>query len=185
MSSLLLLAGIAIANALTSVQNFNVTQYLGVWYQVADDGWVQDTFQRQGYCVQATYGVLADGNLSVFNQERYGSPTGPVKNISGYAYVPNPAEPAQLKVDLYGAPVENANYWIIAVGPVVDDKYQWAVISEPGMTYMWVLTRNVVEYRVLYERKVYNLVKSLGFTGALNSYQPTSWDGCEPYSTTA
>lgn len=63
---------------------------MGNWYEVASSPWVHLTFEKDAYCTRATYGLLDDGNLSVLNMERYGSPTGEVKEINGYATIPNP-----------------------------------------------------------------------------------------------
>ena len=56
---------------------------------------------------------MTDGNLSVLNLERYGSTSGDVHSITGYATIPNPAQPGQLKVHLDGAPIDFADYWIV------------------------------------------------------------------------
>jgi lipocalin len=95
MSKLLLIALVSLATAtqLQSVQTLNVTQYLGNWYEVASSPWVHLTFEKDGYCNRATYELMADGNLSVLNLERYGSPSGDVHSITGYATIPNPAQP--------------------------------------------------------------------------------------------
>ena len=52
-----------------------------------------------------------------------GSPSGEVRGILGYAYIPNSNEPGKLKVhfdqaytNLFG----DANYWVVALGPVVN-----------------------------------------------------------------
>ena len=59
-----------------------------------------------------------------------GAPTGKPGGILGYAYVPNSNEPGKLKVHFDVAPTDG-NYWIIKLGPVIDGKYDWVVVSEP------------------------------------------------------
>ena len=59
-----------------------------------------------------------------------GSPTGKPEGILGYAYVPNSNEPGKLKVHFDVSP-SDGNYWIIKLGPVIDEKYDWVVVSEP------------------------------------------------------
>ncbi|CAD8186092.1 unnamed protein product [Paramecium octaurelia] len=179
---LVILLGLASAQ-LQSVQTLNVTQYLGNWYEVASSPWVHFTFEKDAFCTRATYGLQSDGNLSVLNMERYGSPSGEVKEITGYAYIPNPEQPGQLKVHLEGAPFEYADYWIVQLGPVKNEQYQWAIVSEPSKFFMWVLARDPVEYNLLYATQVQNTVtNTLQFDGRFNSYVARPWTGCVPYS---
>lgn len=42
---------------MTAVTGFNVTKYLGVWYELARSPLVSDTFERSCYCTRATYGA--------------------------------------------------------------------------------------------------------------------------------
>ena len=50
--------------------------------------------------------LRADGKVDVVNANRDGKPNGPIKNITGYAYVPDEKDPGKLKVDLAGVPFE-------------------------------------------------------------------------------
>ena len=47
-----------------------------------------------------------DGKVGVLNSERLYSEAGTQKNITGYAYIPDPEEPGKLKVHLDGVPVD-------------------------------------------------------------------------------
>lgn len=42
----------------------------------------------------------------MLNSERLNTETGNAKNITGYAYIPDPEEPGKLKVHLDGVPVD-------------------------------------------------------------------------------
>ncbi|KAM3126885.1 hypothetical protein pb186bvf_021006 [Paramecium bursaria] len=164
MKFLAILVVLALAQAqLPYVSNFLVADYLGNWYEVASSPIVHWTFEKNGYCVRATYGLETTGpqagDLSVLNVMRTGGPKGPVQEITGYAYPPNPSTPAQLEVQLSGTPL--AAYWVVQVGPIVDKKYQWAIVSEPSMTFMWVLARDPFEYEKLYEKQVQQIVYNL------------------------
>jgi hypothetical protein len=52
----------------------------------------------------------------VRNEERTNSPTGPFKQILGYATL-TPGQPGELDVYLQGVPVP-APYWVVGLGPV-------------------------------------------------------------------
>jgi lipocalin len=47
-----------------------------------------------------------------------------------------------LKVHLDGGRVPAGDYWIIKLGPLIKGYYEWALVSEPEMLFMWVLARN-------------------------------------------
>lgn len=176
--SLLLLTSFA----LDVVPEYDLEAYLGDWFEVASSPFVHRTFERKGFCDRARYGKKSDGTLSVLNVERKDSPSGQVKDIKGYAYIPDPKVPAKLKVHLDGAPIDGANYWIVRLGPIIDGKYSWAIVSEPDMLFMWVLARDVDRYRKQEEFIVQEIaVYELGFNGLLNKYTPRSWEGCVPY----
>ena len=137
------------AAALESLPTLNLPEYLGTWYQVA---WFPNRFQRQ--CVsdtQATYRDLPDGEVEVLN--RCTVADGHTEEIAGVARAAHQRggaatgdmlAPAQLQVSflprwLHWLPFGWANYWVIQLAP--DGRY--AVVSEPGREYLWVLSRTV------------------------------------------
>ncbi len=83
-----------------TVPEVNVTQYLGVWYQLVIDPLSLNVFERNITCPDATYTLRSDGKIGIANTGNKGSPNGPISNVTGYAYIPNPAKPGQLKVHL-------------------------------------------------------------------------------------
>ncbi len=90
--------------------------------------------------------------------------------IDGYAYIPNASEPGQLMLHIDSVPVDGP-YWILEVGPINSSTklYEWAVVSDPTMLSLFILARDAETFSEKYESDVLALVKSLGFTGALNS----------------
>eukprot|EP01099_Mayorella_cantabrigiensis_P008857 TRINITY_DN887_c0_g2_i2.p1 TRINITY_DN887_c0_g2~~TRINITY_DN887_c0_g2_i2.p1 ORF type:complete len:219 (-),score=63.86 TRINITY_DN887_c0_g2_i2:705-1292(-) len=125
----------------STVKELNVTQYLGLWYNIAADNLVLSTFQTD-YCVTAEYGLRSDGKVSVLNTQRDGSVSGPQENITGYAYQPDPvAYPGKLKVHLEGGSPGEAPYWVLQLGPIVNNQYSWVIVSDPICGFMWVLAR--------------------------------------------
>jgi lipocalin len=74
------------------------------------------------------------------------------------------------------------DYWVLALGPIVDGKYQYSVVSEPRKLMMWVLARNPQNYVNFDEATVKpKVVDDFGFNGLLNKYQERSHEGCTPY----
>merc|ERR1719469_211408 len=61
------------------------------------------------------------------------------------------------------------NYLIAAVGPEVDGRYDWAVVSDERQETLYVLTRDLAKFEQ-YEEEVLKLCEDLGF--AANNIKP-------------
>lgn len=65
------------------------------------------------------------------------------------------------------------HYWVVALGPVVakpdgSNQYDWAVVSTPFETQLFILARDVAFFKANYEAAVLSKVKSLGFDKFFN-----------------
>ena len=58
-----------------------------------------------------------------------------MKTAKGVAYVANTETNAELKVSFFGP--FYGDYWIVELG----DDYEYAVVSEPGRSTLWILSR--------------------------------------------
>lgn len=112
------------------VPQVDLSRYAGFWYEIGHN---PNFFQ--GKCERSTaeYGLLPNGKVSVKNtcyrdSKVYGT-------IEGTASVVNASEPAKLKVD-FGF-FRRGSYWIVALDP----DYQWAVVSGPGKSSLFILAR--------------------------------------------
>ena len=116
----------------TVVQSVDLNRYAGLWHQVAHS---PNFFQRN--CIRSTaqYEVLSESQISVFNTCYKAS--GRVTTISGAASILNADAPSKLRVVFNTLFKPKGDYWIVAL----DDQYQWAVVSGPGMGYNFVLSR--------------------------------------------
>ena len=130
------------APPIQALPSLDIPAYMGTWYQVA---WFPNRFQKQ--CVSdtaATYRRI-EGGIEVTNRCR--TTEGAIDSVVGLAR-PKDAEvqgdslqPARLEVSflptwLRWLPIWGA-YWVIRLAE--DGRY--AVVSEPGREYMWVLAR--------------------------------------------
>ena len=169
-----------------TVPTLNVTAYLGRWYEVYQDWSTANTFQKDSYCATADYGVDAaqSGRITVANKEHHGSITGPEVNVSGYAYQPDPATyPGRLIVYLHGdhsSPFP-APYWVLKLGPIVDGKYDYAVVSDNFRLTLFVLTRDVMKFYSAYEADVLTFLADNGFTQFWNKPQRLPQLNCTYY----
>jgi apolipoprotein D and lipocalin family protein len=122
----------SVAEPLTTVPFVDVERYMGTWYEI---GSIPQWFSRGCFNTWAEYTLRDDGRVDVLNQCHKGSPTGRVKQAKGIARVVNDQTNAELKVSFFW-PFEG-DYWIVELG----DNYEYAVVSEPGRSTLWILSR--------------------------------------------
>jgi lipocalin len=175
------LAGVATAG-LTPVANVNTTAYLGHWYQVYSDLFVEASFENASLCDTADYGLWPNGTISVLNRERQYSVDGPERTILGWAAAENTSRPGELSVHLEGVPL-GAPYWIYELGPATfnGSLYQYSVVSDPLLLSLFILARNVSVFMSTWAGDVLARLEAAGFNGLLNTPLETVQMGCVPF----
>jgi lipocalin len=76
-----------------------------------------------------------------------------LEQIAGYAYYKNVSEPGKLTVHLDGTPMD-APYWVVALGEVRNQQYQYSIVTTPSGISLWVLARNVEIFLREYDAEV-------------------------------
>lgn len=137
-------------NTLETVDELKLPYYLGNWYQIYGAP-TNVIFQGYGKCITAQYGLLENGNISVVNWQINSNDV--LEQIYGYAYYTNISEPGKLTVHLEGVPVDSP-YWVVKLGEVVAEQYQYSIISVPSGVSLWVLTRDIESFYNLYDKEV-------------------------------
>lgn len=132
------------------VKELDVNKYLGNWYQVYGAP-TNVIFQGYGKCITAQYDALQNGCLNVLNSQI--NTNGDLEQISGYAYYTNMSEPGKLTVRLDGVPVDSP-YWVVNLGEVIDQQYQYSIITVPSGISLWVLTRDINNFLNKYDKEV-------------------------------
>ena len=107
-------------------------QYMGTWYEIASF-----PLGPQEGCTgtSATYTLLDNGRVEVFNQCFLDSLDGKEKSITGKAWIVDEDTNARLKVEFFWPFA--ADYWIIGL----DEDYEWALVGHPEREYLWILSR--------------------------------------------
>lgn len=127
------------APLIDSVETLEVERYMGRWYDVAS---YPQRFQEGCACTTATYTLQDNGEVRVENACRIdGEETG----ITGRAYAPDPARSAELLVEFFVL-LPAGDYWVVRLDEPLDDDapYPLAIVSEPQMDALWVLSREPV-----------------------------------------
>ena len=143
------------AEPLKTVSYVDVERYMGVWYEIAS---FPQWFSKDCFNTSATYALRDNGKVSVLNQCHKGTPTGPVSTANGVARVVNKETNAELKVTFFWP--FSGKYWIIELG----DDYEYAVVSEPGRSTLWILSRTEVLDKDTLDGILDRLVRVHGFS---------------------
>ena len=133
-----------------TINELDIEKYVGRWYQVLGSP-TNEIFQGYGTCLTADYGILSNGSVSVLNSQV--DKNGNLEEIAGYAYYKNASEPGKLSVYLQGTPFDGP-YWIVKLGEVKDDQYQYSIITVPSQISLWVIARNVQDFYNEYAKMV-------------------------------
>jgi len=113
------------------VQNFDLSRYLGTWYEIAR---LDHSFERGLRDVTARYALRDDGGVRVLNRG-YDPDKQAWKEAEGRAYFVKTPNIGELKVSFFGP--FYGGYNIIAL----DDDYRYALICGPTRDYLWILAR--------------------------------------------
>jgi lipocalin len=139
-----------------TVTELDVEKYTGRWYQVLGAP-TNEIFQGRGTCLTADYGIFPNGSVSVLNSQLDKNQN--LEQIAGYAYYKNASEPGKLTVYLQGTPFDGP-YWIVQLGEIKNEQYQYSIITVPSQISLWVITRNVQEFYDEYAQTVTDYLKS-------------------------
>jgi len=150
-------------NNFTTVSELDLEKYQGHWYQVYAAP-IDFTFQGYGKCITADYAILGPNNVSVLNSQV--NRNDELEQISGYAFYKDVSKPGQISVTLEGVPF-TAPYWVLHLGEVKNDEYQYSIVSVPLGPSLWVLARDISVFFSAYNDEVTKMLKDYGFNYVL------------------
>ena len=140
------------------VRGFELERYLGNWYEIAR---LDHSFERGLSNVTATYSRRAGGGLRVVNRG-FDAKKGKWQQAEGKAFFVAEPDVGRLKVSFFG-PFYGA-YNIVALDT---EGYQYAMVTGPDRSYLWILARTPELDPVILEELVTRAAQ-LGFeTGDL------------------
>jgi apolipoprotein D and lipocalin family protein len=151
--SLFLTACTGMPENITPVKKFELDRYLGKWYEIAR---LDHSFERGLEKVTAEYTLRKDGGVSVIN--RGYSPKNDEWNVAeGKAYFVNDDNEGYLKVSFFGP-----FYGSYVIFELDEENYQYAFISGPNTSYLWLLSRTPTLPQEIIDRFIQK-TKNLGF----------------------
>jgi apolipoprotein D and lipocalin family protein len=131
----LLLGCVGMPDKVTPVEGFDLNRYLGKWYEIAR---LDHSFERGLQNVSAEYSLRDDGGVAVLNRG-YSQAKDQWKEASGKAYFVREPNEGYLKVSFFGP-----FYGAYAIFELDLDGYQYAFVSGPSLSYLWLLARSPV-----------------------------------------
>jgi apolipoprotein D and lipocalin family protein len=134
LTAVLLLGGCStgLPPGVTPVQDFELQRYLGKWYEIAR---LDHSFERGLEQVTAQYSLRDDGGVRVINRG-YDPANGTWKEAEGKAYFVRSPEAGYLKVSFFGP-----FYGAYVVFELDHEGYEYAFVSGPDTSYLWLLAR--------------------------------------------
>lgn len=114
------------------VDNFRLDDYLGKWYEIAR---LDHSFERGLSRVSAEYTLRDDGGVKVVNRG-YSAKEGKWKDVEGKAFFIQNPDQGYLKVSFFGP-----FYGSYIVFELDHEQYQYALVSGPNTSYLWILAR--------------------------------------------
>lgn len=148
-----------VSNNFTAVSELDLPKYMGHWYQVYAAP-IDYTFQGYGKCMAAYYKILGENNVSVLNSQY--NRKNKYEQIEGYAFYKDTSKPGELSVTLEGVPVV-APYWVVQLGKIINEEYQYSIVAVPVGPSLWVLARNVVDFFDNYDDDVIAFLDEYNF----------------------
>ena len=129
---LLLTGCLGMPDGVKPVNDFELNRYLGTWYEIAR---LDHSFERGLSNVTAQYSVREDGGVRVINRG-YSAKKGEWEQAEGKAFFVGDESDGYLKVSFFGP-----FYGSYVVFELDQDDYQYAFISGPDPSYLWLLAR--------------------------------------------
>lgn len=144
-ASLFLSGCLGMPEKVTPVTNFDLDRYLGKWYEIAR---LDHSFERGLQRVTAEYSLREDGGVSVVNRG-FRADKEEWEQATGKAYFVGSSQEGYLKVSFFGP-----FYGSYVVFGLDQQDYQYAFISGPDLSYLWLLSRKPVLEPEVVERFV-------------------------------
>lgn len=135
------------------VDDFDLGRYLGKWYEIAR---LDHSFERSLERVTAEYSMRDDGGVRVVNRG-YSVAEKRWNEAEGKAYFVSDRATGYLKVSFFGP-----FYGSYVVFELDKEYYQYAFLTGPDTSYLWLLSRTPTVRKELVERFV-EVSSELGF----------------------
>lgn len=136
------------------VENVDLNRYVGTWYEIAR---FPHWFEKNLVGVTATYEIIDDIRIKVKNQGYKQTLDGDLKVAIGKAKVSDPKQTGHLRVSFFL--FFYSDYYILDLDR---ENYKYALVGSSSDDYLWILCREPVMDRDVYDKLV-NKAAELGY----------------------
>lgn len=119
-------------DGVVAVKDFELDRYLGKWYEIAR---LDHSFERGLSNITAQYSLRDDGGVKVINSG-FSKEDNEWQQAEGKAYFVDETDSGHLKVSFFGP-----FYGSYIVFELEKKDYQYAFVSGPDTSYLWLLAR--------------------------------------------
>lgn len=117
---------------MVAVTDFELDRYLGKWYEIAR---LDHSFERGLNNISAQYSLQDDGGVKVVNSG-FSKEENEWEQAEGKAYFVDSTDSGHLKVSFFGP-----FYGSYIIFELDKKNYQYAFVSGPNTSYLWLLSR--------------------------------------------
>ncbi len=115
-----------------AIDEFELDRYLGKWYEIAR---LDHSFERGLNNISAEYSLRDDGGVKVINSG-FSKQDNKWQQAEGKAYFVDKSDSGHLKVSFFGP-----FYGSYVIFELDKENYQYAFVSGPNTSYLWLLAR--------------------------------------------
>lgn len=151
-STLFLAACTGTPQGITPVSSFDLTRYLGTWYEIYR---LDHSYERGMQGVTANYSLNSDGSMKVLNGGIDAGETQPRFSEGKALFVDEPTT-GHLKVSFF--PFVYGSYVVFELG----ENYEYAMVTSYNRDSLWLLSRTPKVSPVL-DQHFHDTVRELGF----------------------
>ena len=119
-------------DGVVAVKDFQLDRYLGKWYEIAR---LDHSFERGLSNITAQYSLRDDGGVKVINSG-FSKEDNEWQQAEGKAYFVDETDSGHLKVSFFGP-----FYGSYIIFELEKKDYQYAFVSGPDTSYLWLLAR--------------------------------------------
>jgi apolipoprotein D and lipocalin family protein len=119
-------------DGVVAVKDFELDRYLGKWYEIAR---LDHSFERGLSNITAEYSLSDDGGVKVINSG-FSKEDNEWQQAEGKAFFVDETDIGHLKVSFFGP-----FYGSYIVFELDKEDYQYAFVSGPDTSYLWLLSR--------------------------------------------
>eukprot|EP00122_Pirum_gemmata_P020567 Pgem_evm1s19222 len=148
------------------VQGMELDSYMGRWYQVMTNQFTATRMEKLEKCITMDYFAAPNGKVELVKSSNLIFDSVMKMQTLVEADIPNPAFPSKWSLPVGGLrKIEGTNFWVVKLGPKVENKYEYSVVTDPMGQSLFVLARDVQKFHSMYKQEVMQSLVKVGLTG--------------------